>query len=164
MVFGAMAASQDQQDFRRPSTAEERQRFVALVHKLEESPLDPNLKEDTQWALKWIEGVTDVNVTICSTPLGDLPEENYQYKNRIGVQYTLAMGAFLIEHPDKAGNTYSQYLAGVQSALKTYSAILKSKPSAKSRALDKLQTAQKDGKLPDLIREAAKLCDETNRT
>ena len=164
MVLCALAGAQDDQDYRRPSTPEERKRFVTLVHKLEESPLDPNLREDTQWALKWIEGVTDVNVTICPTPLGDLPDEDYQYKNRITVQYTLAMGAFLIEHPDKAGSTYSQYLAGVQSALKTYSAILKSKPSAKSHALDKLLATQKDGKLPDLVREAAKLCDETNRT
>ena len=90
--------------------------------------------------------------------------ENYQYRSRIGVQFTLAMGAFLIEHPQKASDTNSQYKAGVESALRMYKAILKSKPEAKSKALDELLDKQAEGTLDDFIRQAGKMCEDTRVT
>src|SRR5579864_180963 len=51
---------------RAPSTAEERQRFVALTHKLEQNPLDKSLYKEKIWATKFLEDVPDINVTICA--------------------------------------------------------------------------------------------------
>ena len=163
--LAAFACAQDQEEPKRgPSTPEERKRFVAIVNKFEKSPLDPGMIPEIDWAQKWLEDIPDVNVTICPTPLGHLVLENYQYRSRIGVQFTLAMGAFIIEHPQKASDTNSQYKAGVESALRMYKAILKSKPEAKSKALEELLDKQADGTLDEFIRQAGKMCEDTRAT
>jgi hypothetical protein len=161
-----LAFPQDQEEPKRaPSTPEERKRFVAIVHKMEQSPLDPALTPDVEWALQWLQDIPDVNVSICPFPLGSLMEDSsYQYRTRIAVQFTLAMGVYLIENPQKAADTVSQYLAGVQSALKAYKAILKAKPQAKSRAMDDLVAKEAEGELGDFVREASKFCEDTSQT
>src|SRR5262245_9704359 len=165
MALSLLACAQDQPEPKRgPSTPEERKRYLAIVAKFEKSPLDPGLIRDIDWARQWLEDIPDVNVTICPTPLGRLLLENYEYKSRIGVQFTLAMGAYLIEHPEKASDTVSQYMAGVQSALRMYKAILKAKPEAKSKAMEDLLDKQADGTLNDFIRQAGKLCEDTRAT
>jgi hypothetical protein len=70
------------------------------------------------------------------------------------------MGAFVIGHPDKAGDLNAQYVAGEQGALKAYNAILKSKPEAKSKGLDDLLEKQRQGKLVEFVREASKDCED----
>jgi len=45
----------------------------------------------------------------------------------------LASGAFIIENPEKAGDTNATSLAAVGSALKVYSAILQLKPDGSGR-------------------------------
>jgi hypothetical protein len=158
-----LARAQDQEEPKRaPSTQEERKRFVAIVHKMEQTPLDSALTPDIEWALKWLQDIPDINVSICPAPLGSLVDENYEYRSRISVQFTLAMGVYLIENPQKAADTVSQYLAGVESAVKTYKAILKSKPQAKSRAMDELVAKEAEGELPDFVRDASKYCEDTS--
>jgi hypothetical protein len=163
-ILGLLAWAQDPESKRGPSTPEERKRFLAIVAKFEKSPLDPGMITEVDWARQWLEDIPDVNVTVCPTPLGHFLTEKYQYKSRVGVQFTLAMGAFLIEHPEKASDTVSQYLAGIQSALRMYKAILASKPEAKSRALDDLLDRQAEGTLNDFVRQAGKLCEDTRAT
>lgn len=166
LLLGVIASSQDQQQAptRPPSTPEERKRFVAIVHKFEQSPLDESQKSDVEWALHWLQDVPDVNVNVCPVPLGTLTLEDYQYKTRLSVLFVLAMGAYLVDHPQKAADTVSQYTAGVQSAIKAYKAILKAKPQAKSKSMDELVAKDAEGTLDDFIHGAAKECDDTNQT
>jgi hypothetical protein len=161
-----MASPQDQQQApaRAPSTPEERKRFVAIVHKFEQSPLDEGLKSDVDWALNWLQDIPDINVSVCPTPLGNLTQEEYQYRTRLSVLYVLAMGAYLVDHPQKAADTISQYIAGAQSAIKAYKAILKAKPQAKSRSMDELVAKDAEGTLDEFVRDAAKACEDTNQT
>ena len=60
-----------------------------------------------------------------------------------------------MEHPDKAKDQNAQFLAGVESTLKAYKAILESKPDAKSKGLDGLLEKQSHGTLADFVRDAA---------
>lgn len=160
-----MASAQDQQaPARAPSTPEERKRFVAIVHKFEQSPLDESLDSDVKWALQWLQDVPDINVSICPTPLGNLTQEEYQYRTRLSVLFVLSMGAYLVDHPQKAADTISQYIAGAQSAIKAYKAILKAKPQAKSRSMDELVAKDAEGELDGFVRDAAKACEDTNQT
>jgi hypothetical protein len=142
---------------RAPSTPEERKRFVALVHRLEKTPLDENLDSETKWAMQWLDDVPDITVTICWAPLGHFPMERYRYEARIRGQFVLGMGAYQIEHGAKQADEI--YLAGVESALKAYRAILKSKPDATSHSLDELQAMQDDGGLQKYVHDASKNCD-----
>src|ERR1043166_3894352 len=151
---------------RAPSTAQERQRFLALTRKLEETPLDKNLYEEKKWAKQWLEDIPDINVNICAPVLfgtdflKEQAGEPYKYTPQLSYQATFGEAAYIIEHPDKKGDTTAQYLAGVESALKAYSAITKNEPAAKSKALDDLLEKQKQGKLADFVRDASKECDD----
>jgi hypothetical protein len=159
-AFFAHAAQNEPK--RAPSTAEERTRFIMLTHKLEQSPLDKSLYEDKVWAKQWLEDVPDVNVTICAPVLFgvDFIKEQNKYTPQLSYQATFAEAVYIIEHPDKKGDTSAQFVAGVESALKAYTAILKSEPSAKSKALDDLLEKQKQGKLADFVRDASKECED----
>jgi hypothetical protein len=158
----SLAAAQDDEPKRAPSTAAERQRFIALTHKLEQSPLDKNLYDDKRWAKQWLEDIPDVNVTICAPVLfgTDFLREQNKYTPQLSYQATFGSAVYIIEHPDKKGDTTAQYIAGVESALKAYNAIVKSDPTAKSKALDDLVEKQKQGKLADFVRDASKGCDD----
>jgi len=156
------AASAQNEPKRAPSTAEERQRFVTLTRKLEQTPLDKSLYDEKRWAAKWLEDIPDVNVNICAPILFglDFVKEQNKYAPQLSYQATFAEAVFIIEHPDKKSDTTAQYVAGVESALKAYSSIVKSEPGAKSKALDDLLEKQKQGKLADFVRDASKECDD----
>jgi hypothetical protein len=150
------------QDERAPSTREERQRFLALTRKLEHDPLDKGLYAEKKWAKQWLEDIPDINVTICAPVLfgADFIQEQNKYTPQLSYQATFGSAAYIIEHPDKAGDLDAQFLAGVESALKAYSAIAKSEPQARSKALDDLLEKQKQGKLADFVRPASKACQD----
>jgi hypothetical protein len=157
-----VAGAQDEK--RPPSTPEERKRFLTVVHKVEQTPLDENLWPEVRWALKWLEDIPDVNVTPCPAPLGSFVVDDYKYRALIFSEFTLSMGAFLIEHPEKTADNNAQYVAGVEAALRTYKAILKNKPQSKSKGLEELLDKQAQGKLVEFVRDASKECNNTNRS
>lgn len=143
-------------DKRGPSTPEERERFVKIVHKLEQSPLDKNLYPERAWALRWLVEVPDVNVDVCTAPLGDFMKSKYKYASEIEGQLAFSMGSFVIEHLGKPADDVSSLMAGMEGALNAYKSILKSDPDAKSKALDSLLTKQRDGKLADFVRDSSR--------
>jgi hypothetical protein len=160
-IVAATAFAQNEPK-RAPSTAEERKRFLALTRKLEQNPLDKSLYEDKKWAKQWLEDIPDINVNICAPLLFGVQfvMEQNRYTPQLSYQATFGSAAYIIEHPDKAGDTAAQFVAGVESALKAYSAILKSEPEARSRALDNLLEKQKQGKLADFVHDASKSCED----
>ena len=159
------AVPQDQQEPKRgPATPEETKRFLAIVHKLEKTPLDPSLNSEAKWALQWLDDIPEPTINMCFDPLGHFVIEEYRYDSRIRGLFVLGMGAYLLEHPQKAAANNAIYLAGVESALKAYRSILKTKPEAKSRALDELVAKEDEGLLADYVRDASKGCEDTNQT
>lgn len=156
-VLSAIAAPQDQPK-RGPSTAEERARFVALTHKLEQTPLDKSLYPEKKWALQWIDDIPDINVTPCLTILGeDFLVSRYKYAANVQVQVIFGNVVFLIEHPDKKNDAAAQYTAGVESALKTYKSILRADPVI-SKELEDLLQKQAQGKLSEFVKQSSKEC------
>ncbi len=154
LSLGVVAAQTAEK--RGPSTPEERERFVKIVHKLEQSPLDKNLYPERAWALRWLVEVPDVNVDVCTAPLGDFTKSNYKYASEIEGQLAFSMGVFVIEHLGRPTDDVSSLVTGVEGALNAYKSILKSDPDAKSKALDSLLTKQRDGKLADFVRDSSK--------
>ena len=149
---------------RGPSTPEERQRFVVLAHKLEQTPLDKTLYAEKKWAIDWIDGIPDITVNICPQIMGeDFLESRYRYMPEIMGQVAFGSVVFLIEHPDKKGDAVAQYTAGVESALKAYKGILKADPMV-SRTLEDLLQKQGQGKLADYVRETSKTCQSGDQT
>ena len=155
-LLTAFLCSLAAQDKRGASTPEERQRAAAIAHKLEEAPLDKNLQQEREWAMRWVIEVPDVHVNICANSLGDFlsKKSKYKYESEIVSQMLLSSAAFVIEHPDQAADEQGQYLAAAQGALKAYESILKSRPDAHSKPLDGLLQQQKNGKLQETVQHS----------
>jgi hypothetical protein len=145
MGYGAVA-----QD---TSTPEERAQWVAITHQLENSPLDDTVNKQGEAAFKRLSDVHDVHVLLCPALLTEFNGMKYAYAHTITRQYMMASGAFQIENPDKAADAKATALSAVESVLKTYQAILKQKPDAKSKQLDDLLKKQSQGKLNDALRQ-----------
>ena len=94
-ALNAVTIAQNQPQ-RGPSTAQERARFVSIAQRLEQAPLDPDLRPELQWALRWLIEVPDVNVSVCTAPLGEFMKKKYKYSPEIVTQLTFSSGRFLI--------------------------------------------------------------------
>ena len=140
------------------SSLEDRQRFVSIVHSLEHTPLDPGARDDRAWALQWLMDAPDVSVTICAGPLTKMSEKDYVHSPEITFQYSVAMGAFIIENPEKSKDPDAQQLAGVESALNAYRVMRTAQPDDKSPALEKLLGLQSKGELPGFVHKAFVRC------
>jgi hypothetical protein len=149
----ALAQNNSQPAKRGPSTAEERKRFVAIAHKMEESPLDPTLRKERDWALRWLIAIPDINVNPCEAEiLGPFAASGYRYVAEVRGQFSFSMAAFMIEHPDKANDVPAVNTAGAEGVVKVYRAILRSDPVAQSRFLEELSALQREGKLADYVK------------
>jgi len=140
------------------STPEDRQRLVAIAHKLEASPLDPTLGPDRSWAVSWAVAAPDVPVRMCTTLLSDLRRPKYKYRPELSSQLLISSAAFVIEHPDKSSDNVAQSLGGMEGVLKAYTSILKTDPQAKAASLDEYLQKQKEGKLAEVVREKTRDC------
>jgi hypothetical protein len=138
------------------STPEGRARWVEITHKLESTPLDESVNKDGEAALNQLSSAHDIHVPLCPALLGEFNDAKYKYRHEITRQYMLAGGAFIIENPDKAGDTNAMNLAAVESTLKVYSAILQQKPDAKWKPFDDLLKKQSQGKLDESLRKQCK--------
>jgi hypothetical protein len=140
------------------STPEDRQRLVAIAHKLEAAPLDSALAPEREWAVSWTVAAPDLHVRICPALLADLRRPRYKYRSEMLTQLLLSSAAFLIEHPEQASDSAAQSAGGMQGVLKAYSAIVKAEPQARAKSLDALLEKQSQGKLAEAIQEVAKDC------
>jgi hypothetical protein len=140
------------------STPEDRQRLVAIAHKLETAPLDPALAPEREWAVSWSIAAPDIHVKICPVLLGDLRRPKYKYRPEISGQLLISSAAFLIEHPDQTDNYRAQSVGGMEGVLKAYASIIKADPQATAKSLDALLEKQREGKLADAVGEILKNC------
>jgi len=140
------------------STAEDRQRVVTIARKLEATPLDPKLGPEREWAVQWVFSSPDVHVHLCTTLLSDLRRPRYKYKAELGSQLLISIAAFLIEHPEKSSDNLAKSVAGMESVLKAYTAILKTDPQATAPSLDEYLQKEKEGKLAEAVQEKIKDC------
>ncbi|HKD79680.1 MAG TPA: hypothetical protein VKH81_08300 [Candidatus Angelobacter sp.] len=153
----AAPATPEKSAEKRPSP-EDRQRLVAIAHKLEAAPLDRTLSPERNWAVQWVVAAPDLHVRTCSTLLSDLRRPRYKYRSELSNQLLISSAAFLIEHPEKGDSIPVQSTGGMEGVLKAYSAIVKTDPQAKTKSLDDLLQKQKQGKLAKTVQEAVKDC------
>ncbi|HZE79296.1 MAG TPA: hypothetical protein VE604_00260, partial [Candidatus Polarisedimenticolia bacterium] len=101
LFFTAVLSIAQNEPKHAPSTKEERQRFLALTRKLEQSPLDKSLYAEKTWAKKWLEDIPDINVNICAPILFgmDFVTEQNKYTPQLSYQATFGSAAYIIEHP-----------------------------------------------------------------
>ena len=113
---------------------------------LEEKPLDKEAKKIRSWALTWVIATDKVSVTVCSLLVSGI-DKKYKYSGEILGQYTLGMAAFKLANPEKAKDEDATQMAGIESALISYEAMVKEQPKAKNAFLDDLVAKRGDGSL-----------------
>jgi hypothetical protein len=147
--------------------------FLKAAKFLEEKPLDKSAKELRGQALKWLIVTDKVSVSLCSLLISG-SEKKYKYNAEIFNQYTLGMAAFKLSNPDKAkgpkpsalspekipetrilnsSDEDAAQLAGIESAIKAYEAILAEQPKAKSVLMDDLLAKRAAGTLAKYVAE-----------
>jgi hypothetical protein len=123
------------------STPAERRRAVETTRKLEREPLAKTANADRRWLLQWIVEIPDVNIRILYAQAG------------------FGMATFIIEHRDREKDWVGVQVAGLESVLRAYQAIVKKDRSARVPALDDLEADRKRGKLRAVVGSEMKGCD-----
>ena len=128
------------------------EKFIKASSFLEQKPLDKTAKDLRAWAITYLANTTEVRFAICSSDLTKpLMDKTGKYNAEIFAQYTIGMAAFKLANPERKADENAAQLAGFQSALSAYKAIVKQDPQAKTAAIDDVLAKSDKGKLLDLI-------------
>lgn len=119
---------------------------------LEEKPFDKNAKNIRSAAFVYAADTKDVTVIICG---GEITKHIMDKKNKNGsellAQYAIGMTAFKLENPDKKDDENAAQLAGLESVLKTYEAMIAQKPKTKHKGMDDYVQKRNSGELKALV-------------
>lgn len=136
----------------RAQTESEPVRLIKATRFLEEKPFDKEAKNVRAWAINWVIQTDKVSVTVCSLLVSGI-DKKYKYSPEVFGQYTIGMAAFKLENPDKAANEDDAQLAGIESALRSYEAMVKEQPKAKNAFLDDLLAKRAESALAKYVAE-----------
>ena len=143
---------------RGPSTPQERDQAVRLVHLLEADPLASKARDARTWLVTWLAEVPDITVAMCTGLLGPDFDSHGKFASELAVQQALSSAAFKIEHPDEAADDIAVNTAAVSGVLLAYESVLKQHPKAKQKSLDALIAARESGSLRARVVELSKSC------
>lgn len=127
--------------------------LIRITRFLEEKPLDEKAKQARENAFAYVIQTKDVSVTMCTDLTKGVTNKKNKFGGELLIQYSLGMAAFKLENPDKDEN--AAQLAGLESMLKSYEAMVAADPKAQSAGMDELVTKRKNGELKALV-DAAK--------
>ena len=141
----------------RKSTPKERERALAVIDKLEQSPMDPALKADRDWVFQWVKS-SDVDARVCSAlikPLTD--QEPSPFRNALMLQNILSSARYAMEHPG-AKDRVAMYAASTEGMIRAYRNLVKQDPSRKNDFMESLIAKQQSGQLISYVRQSANEC------
>jgi len=131
----------------------EKELVIKTARAYETAPLDKETGKMFEKAFKWLVETNDVSVTACGGVFSLFADKKYKNSSELTAAYTVGMAAFKLENPGKASDENAAQLAGLETALKTYEAILKEKPK-QSELIDALLVKRNNGELAALVKTA----------
>jgi hypothetical protein len=126
---------------------------IKTARAFETAPLARETNQMFQKAFKWLVETDEVSVTACGGVFSLFGDKKYKNGGDLTAAYTMGMAAFKLENPEKASDENAAQLAGLETALKTYEAILKEK-SKQSELIDALLVKRNNGELAALVKAA----------
>jgi hypothetical protein len=141
---------------RGPSTPEERKQALDYIQHFMADPLNPALKSEISWIVRWTIEIPDVRVSLCN--IIELPKSNKKDSQTLFTAMIMAQTAFALQNPGKQNDDLAQYQAGVEGVLHIYELLLKSNPKDHQLILDDLIQRRDAGTLPQWIKERAVNC------
>lgn len=118
---------------------------------METAPLDKATQGMQSDSLKWLIETEDVHLIVCGEVFGLFSDKKNKVSSDMTAAYTIGMGAYKIEFPDKTNDENAAQLAGLNLALKVYEAIVKEKPKNKFDKVDELIRKRDAGELAGII-------------
>lgn len=126
--------------------------FVKAVNILEQDPFIKDAKKYREAMTLYLIETSDVSVVLCTSDLTKpLFEKKYKFSNELFSQNMFGNAAYKLENPGEANNENAAQLAGLESALRAYEAMVKANPKAQLKAADDLITKRNNGELARLV-------------
>ena len=140
--------------FAQSKKEKDRNSFINNAKLLEKKPFDPNANAAREWGFKWLVETDDVSVSLCSETMKLIPEKKNKFNSELLMQFTFGTAVFKLENPDKKDDETAATVAGLESALKAYEAMLAENEKAKSAGMDDLVAKRDKGELNTLVEAA----------
>lgn len=144
--------------FAQSQKEKDRTAFISNTKLLEKKPFDAGAPAARQWGFKWVADTDEVTVGLCSETMKLIPEKKNKFKSELFLQFTFGMALFQLEHPDQKSDEVAGAVAGLESALRAYEAMVAENDKAKNEGMDALLAKRSNGGLKALV-EASK-CDK----
>lgn len=116
----------------------DKETLIKVVRFLEEKPFDKDAKKYREWGFLYVVETKDVSVLLCTDAIKPAMEKKNKNSGELLIHFSLAMAAFKLENPDKADDEIAAQIAGIESMLKSYEAMVREKPKAKFAGMDEL--------------------------
>lgn len=129
----------------------DKETLIKIVRLLEEKPFDENAKKYREWAFLYVAETKDVSVKLCTDTIKPVLDKKNPYGSELLIHHSIAMAAFKLQNPSKANDEEAAQLAGMESMLKSYEAMVKEKPKAKFAGLDELLEKRNKNELAAFI-------------
>lgn len=126
--------------------------FIKAVKILEQDPFIKDAKKYRETLTFYLIETKDVSVALCSSDATKAVfDKKYKFSNELFSQNMFGMAVFKLENPDKSKDEHAAQLAGFESLLKAYEAMVKANPKAKYAAADELLAKRTDGTLAKFV-------------
>jgi hypothetical protein len=132
----------------------DRNAFINNTRLLEKKPFDPNAATARSWGFKWVADTDEVSVGLCGDIIKLIPDKKNKFKAELLMQHTFGMAVFKLENPDRKDDEKAAQLAGLESMLKAYEAMVAENEKAKNAELDALLVKRGNGELKALVEAA----------
>lgn len=145
------------------STPAERKRALDVINRLEQTPMDPSLKNDREWVFQWVKA-SDVNATVCTSIIKPLTEEKPSpFRNALMLQNILESARYSMQHPDSKDQV-AMFQASTEGVIRAYQNLLKQDPSRRNAFMDSLVEKQRSGQLISYVKKNANVCSKHTPT
>ncbi|QQS40690.1 MAG: hypothetical protein IPM63_15160 [Acidobacteriota bacterium] len=121
---------------------------------LEEKPFDKTAKDLRSAAMQYVIQTDDVSVTLCTDVLKGVTDKKNKYGSDLMAQYAFGMASFKLSNPDRKDDEAAAQLAGLESMLRAYEAMVAEKPKAKYKGVDELIAKRDSGELAAFVQES----------
>ncbi|MDC8014201.1 hypothetical protein [Tahibacter soli] len=126
-------------------------RAARYAVELERKPLAAEAPDQRQWLLHWVNDTPDYTVTVCDV-LTEGQKVGSPYSAELLAQQLFGNVAYQIAHPSGLKDEITLQMAGIESALRTYQALIAHDPTAHVAYLDTLLEKQRAGALNAFMR------------
>lgn len=140
--------------FAQDQKQKDRASFISNAKLLEKKPLDADAKAAREWGFKWLVETDDVSVTLCSETMKLIPEKKNKFKSELLMQFTFGTAVFKLENPARQTDEIAATVAGLESVLKSYEAMIAENDKAKNAEMDALLIKRNNGELKAIVAAA----------